>query len=160
MKEIEKTSLQIDIMLHEPHSRISWPALLIVVPYYVLIIGIWMLCKVSLYEITSFICWKSTSKKNSHLKKYKLNHRNLLFALVGQRTWKICGCDRCICSTGGWGEHFLWPHPESSRNRLAFEVDRPSHWLCANQAPTGPSPGHSTEQWKKQIEVHEWYHTS
>ncbi len=40
--------LQVDIMLHEPHPGISWPALLIVVSYYVLVVGVRVLGQVSL----------------------------------------------------------------------------------------------------------------
>lgn len=37
-------NLQVDIMLHQSHASITWPTLLVVVTYNVLIVGIRMLC--------------------------------------------------------------------------------------------------------------------
>lgn len=50
--------LQVHIMFHEAHPSIPGPALLVVVAYDVLIVGIWMLCQVSLNQVSCLICCK------------------------------------------------------------------------------------------------------
>lgn len=62
--ESKSQYLQINIMLHKSHSGISWPTLFIVVSHNVLIIWIWVLCKVPLNKISSIIRWESTTNKN------------------------------------------------------------------------------------------------
>lgn len=42
--KIIEGNLQVDVMLHQSHASITWPTLLVVVTYNVLIVGIWMLC--------------------------------------------------------------------------------------------------------------------
>lgn len=49
---------QIDIMLHQPHSCISWPTLLIVVTNNVFIVWVWMFCEVPLNQISGFFSSK------------------------------------------------------------------------------------------------------
>lgn len=46
---------QIDVMFHESHSGISWPALFVVVTHNVFIVGIGMLGQVPLDEITGLL---------------------------------------------------------------------------------------------------------
>lgn len=50
-------------MLHEAHPSIPRPALLIVVAYNVLVVGIWMLCQVPLNQVPCLICCKPGNKK-------------------------------------------------------------------------------------------------
>jgi hypothetical protein len=51
----EDCSTQVDIVLHEPHASISGPALLVVVPHNVLVVGIRMLCEVALDQILGLL---------------------------------------------------------------------------------------------------------
>ena len=51
----EDCSTQVDIVLHEPHSSISGPALLVVVPHNVLVVGIRVLCEVALNQILGLL---------------------------------------------------------------------------------------------------------
>ena len=51
----EDRSTQVDVVLHEPHSSISGPALLVVVPHNVLVVGIRMLCEVALDQILGLL---------------------------------------------------------------------------------------------------------
>lgn len=50
--------LQVDIMFHEAHPSIPGPALLVVVAYDVLVVGIWVLCQVALNQVSCLICCK------------------------------------------------------------------------------------------------------
>lgn len=50
--------LQVDIMFHKTHTRVSGPALLIVIPDNVFIVRVRMLSQVSLDQVTSFLCSK------------------------------------------------------------------------------------------------------
>lgn len=54
---------QVDIVLHEAHPSIPRPALLIVVAYNVLVVGIWMLCQVPLNQVPCLICCKPEQKR-------------------------------------------------------------------------------------------------
>ena len=45
-------------MFHEAHPSIPGPALLVVVAYNVLVVGIWMLCQVPLNQVSCLICCK------------------------------------------------------------------------------------------------------
>ncbi len=51
----EDCSTQVDVVLHEPHASISGPALLVVVPHNVLVVGIRMLCEVALDQILGLL---------------------------------------------------------------------------------------------------------
>lgn len=51
----EDCSTQVDIVLHEPHASISGPALLVVVPHNVLVVGVRMLCEVALDQILGLL---------------------------------------------------------------------------------------------------------
>lgn len=57
--------LQIYIMLHQPHPGISRPALLVVVAHDVLVVGIWVLCQVSLNQVPSIVRRKSVKMTNT-----------------------------------------------------------------------------------------------
>lgn len=58
--------LQVDVMFHEAHPSIPGPALLVVVAYNVLVVGIWMLCQVALNQVSCLICCKpgNAQKRN------------------------------------------------------------------------------------------------
>ncbi|KAI6074319.1 hypothetical protein LUU34_00484700 [Aix galericulata] len=43
--KVDLQHLQVDIVFHEAHPSIPGPALLVVVAYNVLVVGIWMLCQ-------------------------------------------------------------------------------------------------------------------
>ena len=55
--------LQIDVVLHESHARVSWPALLVVVAHNVLIVGIWMFRQLTLDQVTSLL---SSEPRKAH----------------------------------------------------------------------------------------------
>jgi len=59
---------QIDIMLHQPHSCISWPTLLIVVTNNVFIVWVWMFCEVSLNQISCLFSSKPVQSRPTYLK--------------------------------------------------------------------------------------------
>lgn len=59
-------------MLHQPHPSISGPALLIVVAYDVLIVGIRVFSKVALDQIPGLICRKP-EKTRTLLSHYSFN---------------------------------------------------------------------------------------
>ena len=58
----EHGSAQVNVMLHQSHPGVSGPALLVVVAHYVLVVGIWVLCEISLYQVSRFLCSESTQK--------------------------------------------------------------------------------------------------
>ena len=47
---------QVDIVLHQPHSGVAWPALLVVIPHDVLVVWVRMFCQISLYQVTCLVC--------------------------------------------------------------------------------------------------------
>lgn len=51
----EDRSAEIDVMLHKTHAAIFGPALLVIVPDNILVIGIWVFSQISLDEIFGFI---------------------------------------------------------------------------------------------------------
>jgi hypothetical protein len=53
---------QIDVVLHQTHSGVARPALLVVVANDVLVVGIGMLSQISLDQVTSFISSESMEK--------------------------------------------------------------------------------------------------
>ena len=59
---------QIDIMLHQPHSCVSWPTLLIVVPNNVFIVWVWMFCEVPLNQISCLFSSKPVQSSTVYLK--------------------------------------------------------------------------------------------
>ena len=46
---------QVDVMLHETHAGVTWPALAVVVPYDVLVVRVWVLRKVPLDEVLALV---------------------------------------------------------------------------------------------------------
>ena len=75
----EDCSTQVDIVLHEPHASISGPALLVVVPHNVLVVGIRMLCEVALDEILGLLSCEA--EHDVHLQcMLSLQHINQLSA--------------------------------------------------------------------------------
>ena len=61
----ENSSSQINIMLHESHSTVFWPASLIVVADNIFVIGIRVLGQESLYQFSGLISNKS--EHNVHM---------------------------------------------------------------------------------------------
>lgn len=61
----EDCSTQVDIMLHETHAGISWPALLVVVPHNVLVVGVRVLGEVPLDEVFGLL--SSEAEHDVHL---------------------------------------------------------------------------------------------
>lgn len=58
----EHSTAKINIVLHEPHASIPWPAFPVVVAHNVLIIWIRVLCQITLNQITCFISCKPEKK--------------------------------------------------------------------------------------------------
>ena len=72
--------LQIDVVLHESHARVSRPALLVVVAHDVLIVGIRMFCQVTLDQVTSLL--SSEPRKAHAMCEYRIivTHWNVIKA--------------------------------------------------------------------------------
>lgn len=51
-------------MLHEPHSSVSWPALLIIVAHHVLIVRIRVLSQIALNEVSSLLMGEAKQYMN------------------------------------------------------------------------------------------------
>ena len=51
-------SAQIDIMFHQPHPAVLGPAPLVIIPHHIFIIGIGVLCKESLNELSGLVRYK------------------------------------------------------------------------------------------------------
>ena len=72
----EDCSTQVDIMLHETHAGISWPALLVVVPHNVLVVGVRVLSEVSLDEVFGLL--SSEAEHDVHLQMHACPDENLV----------------------------------------------------------------------------------
>ena len=46
---------QVDVMLHQTHARVTWPALLVIVADDVLVVRVGMLRQVALDQVTCFL---------------------------------------------------------------------------------------------------------
>jgi len=55
--------LQIDVVFHESHSRVSRPAFLVVITHNVLIVRIGMFCEISLYQVTRLLGRKPANRQ-------------------------------------------------------------------------------------------------
>ena len=47
---------QVDVMLHQSHAGVTGPAFLVVVAHDVLVVGVRVLCQVSLDQISGLVC--------------------------------------------------------------------------------------------------------
>ena len=54
----EHSTPKIDVVFHEPHTCIPWPAFPVVVAHDVFVIWVRVFCQVTLDQITGFICCK------------------------------------------------------------------------------------------------------
>ena len=72
------SSAKVDVVFHEPHAGISWPTLLVAIADNVLIVGVGVLCEVSLDEISSLLCSEpeghNTNNTFSNLKTQQMLH--------------------------------------------------------------------------------------
>lgn len=50
-----KGHLQVDVVFHQPHPGVTWPALLVVVAHNVLIVGVRVLREVPLNQISGLV---------------------------------------------------------------------------------------------------------
>lgn len=48
-------NLQVDVMFHQPHAGVTWPALLVIVTHNVLIVGVRVLREVPLNQISGLV---------------------------------------------------------------------------------------------------------
>lgn len=47
---------QVNIVLHQSHTGVTWPTLLVIVADNVLVVGVRMFCEVALDEVPSLLC--------------------------------------------------------------------------------------------------------
>ena len=68
-------------MLHQSHSAISRPAFLVVIPYNVLIVWIWVFSQVSLYQLSRLLLTESEYDVKlvyiSEVKPYRVSYLSL-----------------------------------------------------------------------------------
>ncbi len=100
----EDCSTQVDIVLHEPHASISGPALLVVVPHNVLVVGIGMLGEVALDEILGLLSCEA--EHDMHLQCIvSLQHIALLSA---QRQQNELSANKAASHTQQPAMHVAW----------------------------------------------------
>lgn len=63
---------QVNVVFHQSHPGIPWPAFLVVVANDVFVVRIWMFCEVSLYEFSGFLCSESEKQTAISLKNAKV----------------------------------------------------------------------------------------
>ena len=85
----EHSTPKVDVMLHESHTSISWPAFPVVVSHYVFIIRIWMLCEVTLDQISSFISCKPLRNKDQFSNTVSGNYT---IAVIGDWLKNLTSC--------------------------------------------------------------------
>lgn len=86
---LERQYLQVNIMLHQSHPSISGPALLIVVAHYVLVVGIRMLSKVALDQISCLISGKPEKTRKSVQFHFKGHYLQLAILKLCNTHWSL-----------------------------------------------------------------------
>ena len=83
----EHSTPKIDVVFHEPHTCIPWPAFPVVVAHDVFVIWVRVFCQVTLDQITGFICCKPEIQSKVAVTPGKIGFCNLLILrlLISQR---------------------------------------------------------------------------
>lgn len=71
-------------MLHQSHASITGPALLVVVTHNVLIVRVWVLCEIPLYQVPGFISRKPRGPMGEgfHILILKINYARRSWSLL------------------------------------------------------------------------------
>lgn len=114
----EDCSTQVDIVLHEAHACIPWPALLVVVTHNVLIVGVWVLSQVPLDEVLRFL--SSKPEHDVHLQRGCMVHNKDQASKLGHRSHTI----QYVTGSIGW--HGLY---QAGRIDLQPQMHTRQVWL-------------------------------